>query len=230
MDKAKVISKLNEIVRHEWTGVVQYTQHSFLVQDLWREVYTPFFRKGAEESLHHAHMVGDKIVALGGTPTVERGEVRQSTDLREMLRYDVEVERGAVRLYGEALALCQDDHPASDAGEHHPRRAAGARNTWRKCCSPRSGPPPPRVNGRPRSGSLAERWPLRRLGADDAGEREDGRNVGFVLLGRGTAAAQDGLQLPQLVRVKRQALLVVPTDPLGPALLATARNGLIFVI
>jgi len=111
MDKAKVISKLNEIVRHEWTGVVQYTQHSFLVQDLWREVYTPFFRKGAEESLHHARMVGDKIVALGGTPTVERDEVRQSTDLREMLRYDVEFERGAVRLYGEALALCQDDHP-----------------------------------------------------------------------------------------------------------------------
>jgi bacterioferritin len=110
MDKAQVISKLNEIVRHEWTGVVQYTQHSFLVQDLWREVYSPWLRKGAEESLHHARLVGDKIVALGGTPTVERGEVRQSADLREMLRYDLEFERGAVRLYGEALALCQDNH------------------------------------------------------------------------------------------------------------------------
>jgi len=111
MDTAKVVSKLNEIVRHEWTGVVQYTQHSFLVQDLWREVYWKMFREGAEESLHHARSVGDKIVALGGTPTVERGEVRQSTDLREMLRYDLEFERAAVRLYAEALALCQDDHP-----------------------------------------------------------------------------------------------------------------------
>ena len=111
MDTANVINKLNEIVRHEWTGVVQYTQHSFLVQDLWREVYSKMFREGAEESLHHARMVGDKIVALGGTPTVDRNEVRQSTDLREMLRYDLEFERGAVRLYGGALALCQDDHP-----------------------------------------------------------------------------------------------------------------------
>ncbi len=111
MDKGRVIAKLNEIVRHEWTGVVQYTQHSLLVQDLWREVYSPMFRKGAEESLHHARMVGDKIVALGGTPTVERGEVRQSADLREMLRYGLEFERGAVKLYGEALALCQDNHP-----------------------------------------------------------------------------------------------------------------------
>ena len=111
MDKGQVIDKLNEIVRHEWTGVVQYTQHSFLVQDLWREVYAPLFRKGAEESLHHARLVGDKIVALGGIPTVERGEVRQSADLREMLRYGLEFERGAVKLYGEALALCQDNHP-----------------------------------------------------------------------------------------------------------------------
>ena len=54
MDKAQVINKLNEIVQHEWKGVVQYTQHSFLVQDLWREVYSPLFRKGADESLHHA--------------------------------------------------------------------------------------------------------------------------------------------------------------------------------
>jgi bacterioferritin len=111
MDTAKVINKLNEIVRHEWTGVVQYTQHSFLVQDLWREVYSKMFREGADESLRHARTVGDKIVALGGIPTVDRNEVRQSTDLPEMLRYDLEFERGAVRLYGEALELCQDNHP-----------------------------------------------------------------------------------------------------------------------
>ena len=85
MDTAKVIDKLNEILRWEWTGVVQYTQHSFLVQDLWREVFTDFFKEGAEESLGHARKIGEKIVALGGHPTVERGEVRQSADLHEML-------------------------------------------------------------------------------------------------------------------------------------------------
>jgi bacterioferritin len=111
MDTAKIIDKLNEILSWEWTGVVQYTQHSFLVQDLWRETYAPLFRKGADESLHHSHLIGDKIVALGGQPTVERGEVRQSTDLREMLRFDLEFERSAVKLYSEALALCQDNHP-----------------------------------------------------------------------------------------------------------------------
>jgi bacterioferritin len=111
MDTGKMIDKLNEILRWEWTGVVQYTQHSFLIQDLWREVYAPMFKKSAEESLGHARLIGDKIVAMGGVPTVERGEVRQSADLTEMLRYDLEFERGAVRLYSEAIDLCPDSHP-----------------------------------------------------------------------------------------------------------------------
>ncbi len=106
-----IIEKLNDILRWEWKGVVQYTQASFLVQDVWREVYQPLFRKGAEESLDHARQIGNKIVALGGTPTIECAEVHQSTDLHEMLHQALEVERGAVGLYSEALELCQDDAP-----------------------------------------------------------------------------------------------------------------------
>lgn len=111
MDTGKVIEKLNDILRWEWTGVVQYTQLSFIVQGLWREVYSETFREGAAESLGHAHQIGDKIVALGGVPTVERAEVKQSTDLQEMLQISLEFERQAVKLYGEALDLCQDNHP-----------------------------------------------------------------------------------------------------------------------
>src|SRR5206468_649706 len=57
-------------------------------------------------ALHHAHEVGDKIVALGGVPTVERAEVKQSTDLTEMLELSLAVESKQVQLYTEALALC----------------------------------------------------------------------------------------------------------------------------
>lgn len=111
MNTEKIIDKLNDILRWEWKGVVQYTHASFLVQDVWREVYESLFRKGAEESLGHARQIGNKIVALGGVPTTEIGEVLQSTDLNEMLHQALDVERGAVRLYAEALDLCQDDAP-----------------------------------------------------------------------------------------------------------------------
>ncbi len=109
MDKAKMIDKLNEILKWEYAGLIQYTQYSFLIQDVWREVYYEMFRENGEEALKHAHRVGDKIVALGGVTTVERGEVKISTDLHEMLEYSLEMELRHVQLYTEALNLC-DEH------------------------------------------------------------------------------------------------------------------------
>jgi bacterioferritin len=107
MDKARMVDQLNEILKWEYAGLVQYTQFSFLVQDTWREVFSKFFRDNGEEALDHAHLVGDKIVALGGVPTVERGEVKVSTDLAEMLEFSLEVESKQVELYTEALELCE---------------------------------------------------------------------------------------------------------------------------
>src|SRR3990172_1375346 len=99
MNTAKVIDKLNDILRWEYAGLVQYLQHSFIVQDIWRDVFSDRFQESANEALKHARLIGDKIVALGGVPTVERAEVKQSADLREMLGYDLELERMQVKLY-----------------------------------------------------------------------------------------------------------------------------------
>lgn len=109
MDKAKVIEKLNDILRHEWTGVAQYAQAGFVVGGLWREVYSKMFFKSAEESFEHARKVGDKIVALGGVPTVERNPVKQTNDLVELLNFGLEFESKAVVLYTEALSLTESD-------------------------------------------------------------------------------------------------------------------------
>ena len=111
MNKAKVIEKLNEILRWEWTGVAQYAQAGFVVSGVWREVYGKMFFASAEESFGHAKLIGDKIVALGGVPTIERGSVNQSHDLMEMLRQGLAFETGAVQLYQEAMSLCEDDRP-----------------------------------------------------------------------------------------------------------------------
>ena len=109
MDKAKVIEKLNECLRHEWTGVAQYAQAGFVVAGLWREVYSEMFFDNAKESFGHAKQVGEKIVALGGLPTVERNAVKQTSDLVELLNYAMEFESKAVKCYTEALVLAQGD-------------------------------------------------------------------------------------------------------------------------
>ena len=109
MDKTKLLEKLNECLRHEWTGVAQYAQAGFVVAGLWREVYSDMFFDSAKESFGHAKKVGEKIVALGGVPTVERNPVKQATELTEMLNFALEFESKAVKCYNEALALASGD-------------------------------------------------------------------------------------------------------------------------
>lgn len=109
MDTTKLIDKLNEILRHEWTGVAQYSQAGFVVTGMWREVFSDLFFDNAKESFGHARLIGDKIVALGGVPTVERNPVKQSQDLQHMLRNGLEFESKAVQLYNEALQLAEED-------------------------------------------------------------------------------------------------------------------------
>jgi len=109
MEKSKLIDKLNDCLRHEWTGVAQYSQAGFVVAGLWREVYSDMFFDSAKESFGHARLVGEKIVVLGGVPAVERNPIKQSNDLNEMLNFSLEFESKAVKCYNEALALAGGD-------------------------------------------------------------------------------------------------------------------------
>jgi bacterioferritin len=83
-------------------------QHSFLVTGPERELFRSYFRKQSEESHDHAETLGDKIVALGGLPTVEPSTIRQATDLTEMLRQDLVMEREAMEAYMAAWESCED--------------------------------------------------------------------------------------------------------------------------
>ena len=57
MSHEAVIAQLNECLKHEWTGVAQYSQASFIVEGVWREVYAKTFMENAEESFGHAKAV-----------------------------------------------------------------------------------------------------------------------------------------------------------------------------
>ena len=109
MARADLIDNLNKALSLELSGVIQYTQHSFLVTGIEREIFRPFFRDNAKEAQEHAELIGDKIVALGGIPTVEPAMIRQSTDLQEMLRQDLELEREALAAYMTAWSSCGEE-------------------------------------------------------------------------------------------------------------------------
>ncbi len=112
MDTPTMIDALNRAVALEHTAVMQYKQHALLVSGLWRKEYEGFFGDQSESALGHARKFGQKIVSLGGIPTVELGApIRQSTDLEEMLNQDLELERAALYAYMEAHRLADDNLP-----------------------------------------------------------------------------------------------------------------------
>ncbi len=111
MNYEPIINQLNEILKHEWTGVAQYSQASFIIEGPWREVYAEKFEGDAKESFKHASLVGNKIVALGGVPVAQRNEVKQSRDLTEILQNSLAFESKAVEMYNKAIDLAEGDRP-----------------------------------------------------------------------------------------------------------------------
>jgi bacterioferritin len=108
MANTELIENLNRALSLELAAVIQYMQHSFLVTGVEREVYRKYFRDQSEESQDHATTLGDKIVALGGVPTMEPSVIRQAIQLAEMLRQDLQLEREAMEAYIAAWKSCTD--------------------------------------------------------------------------------------------------------------------------
>jgi bacterioferritin len=110
MDTKKVISALNKAIALEHTATLQYKQHALLVNGLWRKVFAEFFASQAKSSLEHAAKFGQKIVALGSIPTVEAsGTIRQSTEVEEMLRQNLDLEKETMQAYLDAHSSAEGD-------------------------------------------------------------------------------------------------------------------------
>lgn len=111
MDVQQAIAAFNKGLSLEYAGLIQYLQHSFLVQDLFHEVYADFFRDSSQSCRDHARQLGEMITGLGGVPTAEPAPIKQSADLTEMLQQDLELEREALQTYLEAINVVADDVP-----------------------------------------------------------------------------------------------------------------------
>lgn len=111
MDIKQVLQTLNQALLIEYASTIQYLQHSFLTQGVDRKFYADFFRDQSGASLDQAREIGEHIVTLGGVPTVEIYPIKQSTDLKEMLQLDLELERAALQIYQEGIHAAGNHSP-----------------------------------------------------------------------------------------------------------------------
>ena len=106
-----LINRLNHALSLEYAATIQYLQQQCIVTGQERQQFAPFFAASSSESHTHAQNLGNKIVALGGAPTIEPAIVREGKNLAEMLRYDLELEREALDAYVKAWEPAQGNPP-----------------------------------------------------------------------------------------------------------------------
>jgi bacterioferritin len=111
MDKQKVIQKLNEAFNYELMGAIRYLHYSFMVFGVRRIPVVEHLREEAEESFGHATKLGEKIAALGGTPSVSISESLKGKikTVEQILKESLEHEMNAVKMYSDLLKDVQDD-------------------------------------------------------------------------------------------------------------------------
>jgi len=110
VNRKKVISILNEIMKYELGGVVRYTHSALMVVGPYRESLVSYFNGQSSESLTHAQSAGDLLVSLGGHPSQDISIIKETNkhSIASLLEESLEHERKAVSLYKELLSEVVD--------------------------------------------------------------------------------------------------------------------------
>lgn len=107
----EVLKRLNQILEWEVSGVPRYLHYSLMITGPNRIPIVKWFRDQALESFNHATIIGEKITALGGHPSIKVNEPpeRNRHAVLEILEESLEFEREGLRMYQELLPHCEKD-------------------------------------------------------------------------------------------------------------------------
>lgn len=97
--KQELIEGLNEDLANEYAAVILYRTYASLVKGPYRHELRAFFSSEIPDELNHAQLLADKVVALGGTPTVKAAAVPMASNPKEMLQNALDAEVDTIRRY-----------------------------------------------------------------------------------------------------------------------------------
>jgi bacterioferritin len=106
-DLKELIDGLNEDLAAEYQAVIMYRTYASLVSGPYRPELKAFFEGEIPDELNHAAFLADKIVALGGVPTVAPAAVPVTTDNRQMLENALQAEVDTIERYTRRIAQAE---------------------------------------------------------------------------------------------------------------------------
>lgn len=107
MTNQEICDRLNRILANELAGAMMYLHYSFFIYGHARIPIVGWLRSQSSEGMTHATAVGDKIVALGGTPVTEptaNSFPPRFDSLNDMLTQTLRLEKEVFGQYTSLLA------------------------------------------------------------------------------------------------------------------------------
>ena len=106
MDKNKIIALLNQDLEGEHAAIIQYLVHAYAMGEGEMACEIEAI---AREEMRHFDWLAETIVNLGGTPSLERGDMRTGGEsVPDWMRNDVLQEKDAITLYEEHIKAISD--------------------------------------------------------------------------------------------------------------------------
>jgi len=99
VDTSTMIDRLNEDLAGELAAIIQYITYAAKATGPYRPQLAQFFLNEVPDEQKHAQFLANKIVALGGEPTVVPNLVPAAEDNHDMLRAILKAERTAIANY-----------------------------------------------------------------------------------------------------------------------------------
>ena len=103
----KLVKQLNLLLEIELSGVARYLHYSLMIFGPNRIPITKWFKEQASEALNHGSIIGEKITALGGHPSINVRQVPESDkhDIKSILEESLEFEEEAIKEYHKLLKM-----------------------------------------------------------------------------------------------------------------------------
>jgi bacterioferritin len=105
VNNEQTVDSLNRMLSQEHACAIRYATHAAVVSGPYAEAVATRLKEIATDEQAHAEQLRDRIVGLGGTPTmdVRKEDLKPATTLDEIIDVNVGEEKDAIRSYTKIL-------------------------------------------------------------------------------------------------------------------------------
>jgi bacterioferritin len=101
----KVLEQLNRALREELTAINQYFLHAEMCENWGYDKLSKYIKKQSIGEMKHAESLMERILFLDGTPSMEPLSLSIGSNVKDMIKSDLDLEINAVAMYNEAVQI-----------------------------------------------------------------------------------------------------------------------------